>query len=82
MGEFVDEFDERITEIMIDATIPIKLLFLINAMPIEKIIKDETGVAYCTGDPEAVGKKLLELEEEVVSKEIGSTSSQTLNNPN
>ena len=59
----MDELDERVTNTEIDSSIPIKLLFLVNAMPLDKIINDTDGkLAYCTGDPTAVGMKLMELD--------------------
>lgn len=49
----------------IDANIPIKLLFLINALPIEKIVADNgEKFGYCTGEIELVAEKLLELDED------------------
>ena len=60
---------ERISEVEIDASIPVKLLFLLNAMPIENIVKSPEKVKYGSGDPKAVGMRLLELDTENTSKE-------------
>ena len=58
-----DELFARLTDLEIDASIPIKLIFLINALSIEKILQaSETTELYCTGSPNSVGQKLLELD--------------------
>lgn len=58
-------YDDRITNVEIDASIPIKLLFLVNALSIDKIVADNgEKLAYCMGSARAVGNKLLELEQE------------------
>ncbi len=58
-----DELFARLTDLEIDASIPIKLIFLINALSIEKILKaSENTELYCTGNPNCVGQKLLELD--------------------
>jgi len=51
---------------MIDTTIPIKLLFLINAHKVDDIIKDYRGkLNYATGEISEVGKKLFELDADI-----------------
>jgi hypothetical protein len=59
-----DELFARLTDLEIDASIPIKLIFLINALSIEKILQasETTPDLYCTGNPSSVGQKLLELD--------------------
>ncbi len=58
-----DELFARLTDLEIDASIPIKLIFLVNALSIEKILKaSENTELYCTGNPNSVGQKLLELD--------------------
>lgn len=60
------ELNERITDIMIDTTIPIKLLFLINAHKVEDIKKQYEGkLRYATGEITEVGKKLYELDADI-----------------
>ena len=42
---------DRITKVMVDTSIPIRLLFIINAIKNENIIKDhETKYPYISGD--------------------------------
>lgn len=42
---------------------PIKLIFLLNASKLEKIISESKDkLKYCTGESRAVGAKLLELD--------------------
>jgi hypothetical protein len=56
---------DRITDVQLDTSIPIKLLFVLNATKLERIIEEKAGkLKYCTGDPAAVGEKLLELDQE------------------
>ena len=58
-----DNIEDRVTNIEIDCSIPIKLLFIVNALPLAKIIEDNCQkIAYCSGDPTSVGQKLLELD--------------------
>ena len=46
----------RISDVMIDTNIPIKLLFLINAFKIDDILEHyKTSLSYATGDPAQVG---------------------------
>lgn len=49
------------SNVWVDTSIPIKLLFLLNAMKLELIIKDGDG-QFWSGTSETVGRKLLELE--------------------
>jgi hypothetical protein len=53
-----DELWERISEVEVDAGIPVKLLFLINAMPLEKILTQPDKVGYISGGTREVGMKL------------------------
>lgn len=56
----------RISDVMIDTNIPIKLLFLVNAFKIDDIIEHYRGtLSYATGDSNHVGKKLYELDYEL-----------------
>ncbi|CDW76030.1 UNKNOWN [Stylonychia lemnae] len=66
---------DRVTKIMIDTSIPIRLLFIINAIKNEDIIKDqEVKYPYISGDVNEVGKKLAELDPFIEKeKEIKST---------
>ena len=62
-----NQADARISNVEVDASIPIKLMFLLNAIPIDKIVREQEKVGYCRGDPREVGEKLLELDQEWVS---------------
>lgn len=54
---------DRISDVMIDTNIPIKLLFLINAFKVEEIMKEYNGkLSYATGELNEVGKRLYELD--------------------
>lgn len=57
----IDDIEERLSNVWVDTSIPIKLLFLLNAMKLELIIKDGDG-QFWSGTSETVGRKLLELE--------------------
>lgn len=60
------DLNDRITDIMIDTTIPIKLLFLVNAHKVEDIKKEYQGkLCYATGEISEVGKKLFELDADI-----------------
>jgi hypothetical protein len=59
-----NNIEARISDVEIDAGIPIKLIFLLNALPIDKIVKETEKVGYCLGGAEQVGAKLLELDTE------------------
>ena len=77
-----DELFARLTDLEIDASIPIKLIFLINALSIEKILQaSETTELYCTGNPNSVGQKLLELDSptEETKTEEKTNKNQTTN---
>lgn len=65
-----NEVDGRISNVEVDASIPIKLMFLLNAIPIDKILKEQEKVGYCRGRPREVGEKLLELDQEWVSHKL------------
>lgn len=61
-----EDLSERVTDIMIDTTIPIKLLFLVNAHHIEELKKEHQGkLCYITGELNEVGKKLYDLDPEI-----------------
>ena len=52
--------------LVIDTSIPIKLLFILNSVSHEKLAKSYGDVyAYATGDPVAVGEKLWELDVDI-----------------
>jgi hypothetical protein len=54
-----------LSNVEVDTNIPIKLLFLLNAMKLEKIMaEEEAGASYCSGQAKAIGIKLLELDQE------------------
>ena len=63
----VNNIEARISEVQIDTNIPIKLIFLMNAMPIEKLIKEDEKARYWQGGAQEVGEKLLELDQEWVA---------------
>ena len=54
--------DARISNVEIDASIPIKLIFLLKPIPIDKIVREPGKVGFCRGGPQEVGEKLLELD--------------------
>ena len=70
--------DARISNVEIDASIPIKLIFLLNAIPIDKIVKEQGKVGYCRGSPREVGEKLLELDQEWVAQKNDEKKSKTV----
>ena len=57
----IDDIEERLSNVWVDTSIPIKLLFLLNAMKLELIIK-EGDSQFWSGSSDHVGRKLLELE--------------------
>jgi hypothetical protein len=57
-----DYVDSRSINVEIDANIPIKLIFLLKPIPVDKIVKEQGLVEFCRGDPREVGEKLLELD--------------------
>ena len=73
-----NEVDARISNVEIDASIPIKLIFLLNAIPIEKIVREQEKVGYCRGGPREVGEKLLELDQEWVSQKHEEKKTKTV----
>jgi hypothetical protein len=70
--------DARISNVEIDASIPIKLMFLLNAVPIEKIVREQDKVGYCRGGSRQVGEKLLELDQEWVSQKQEEKKAKTV----
>ncbi len=64
-GERANDYDERATDVRIDTDIPIRLLFLVNAVSNEELTKEYKGkFAYCSGNIRAVGQKLMDLDKD------------------
>ena len=57
-----NNLEARISDVEVDTNIPIKLIFLMNALPIDKIVKENEKVRYWQGGAREVGEKLLELD--------------------
>lgn len=57
----IDDIEERLSNVWVDTSIPIKLLFLLNATKLERIIKEGDN-QFWSGSSDTVGAKLLELE--------------------
>ena len=57
-----DKVDARISNIEIDASIPIKLIILLKPIPIDTFVKEQWKMGFCQGGPREVGEKLLELD--------------------
>ena len=57
-----DKVDARISNIEIDASIPIKLIILLKPIPIDKFVLEQEKMGFCRGGPREVGEKLLELD--------------------
>ncbi len=57
--------DKNEAKVYIDPSIPIRLLFLINSVPISEMHKNyDTKIPYASGASHSLGKKLTELEED------------------
>ena len=50
-----NNLEARISDVEVDTNIPIKLIFLMNALPIDKILKENEKLRYWQGGPSEVG---------------------------